>query len=268
MNYAKHSSILFLLLTLFLGAPIFSANIIFDLGGVLVTPSKSTITKRAGLLNLVSYTLSHMENPRTALFNILGEIEPYTQTSIKPYDETGTELPGIMCDWLKGIPSQKILGKIEKGMAKDHALWPLATAIFEPQAMASAQRIVKKGQKFVQECIDQGHCVYVLSNWDAESFAYLQRQYPEFFSLFSGIIISGDCGLLKPDPAIYMHLLLEYQLDPKNCFFIDNQVENVAAASIIGISGSVVEDSWKGKPDFDKVRKDLTGWIENQLQYV
>lgn len=263
----RTSRALFLSLVLF-GPKLFSANIIFDLGGVLLIPNKSAVAMKAGPLALGWYAVSHMENPRTAFFNILDAIEPDTLTAIKTYDENGLELPGIMCDWLKGMPSKKILGKIKNKLTIAHPLWPLAKAIFEPQFMASAQRIFKTGKQFVQECIEQGHCVYILSNWDPESFTYLQKQYPEFFSLFSGIVISGDCGLLKPNPAIFNHLLLEYNLDPKSCFFIDNQVENVTAASIVGITGSVVDTNWRGGPDFNKVRTDLTNWLEKQLQYA
>ena len=260
MNYMNRGCIsLISCLMFFLGATLYPANIIFDLGGVLIMPNKSAVAMKAGPLSLGLYAISHMENPRKAFFNILDDIEPYTNTEIKAYDENGVEIPGIMCDWLKGIPSTKILGKIEDEMTSRHALWPLAKAIFEPKAMASAQLIIKKGQKFVQECIEQGHYVYILSNWDPESFTYLQQQYPEFFSLFSGIVISGDCGLLKPDPAIFKHLLREFKLDPKNCFFIDNQQENITAALTVGISGSLVD----AKPDFNKIREDLSAWLIN-----
>lgn len=268
MNRIYHTTILFLLLTLHITPQLFPSNIIFDLGGVLLVPNKSAMAMKAGPLSLAGYALSHMENPRTAFYNILNTIDPYTHTTVKPYDENGTKLPEIMCDWLKGVPSKKILGAIEQAMTTSHTLWPLATAIFEPKFMASAQQLVKNGKKFVQECIEQGHCVYILSNWDAESFTYLQEKYPEFFGLFSGIIISGDCKLLKPDPSIFKHLLFTYNLDEKTCFFIDNQIENVTAASTIGISGSVVENDWRGRPDFKKVRTDLHAWIKQQLQYV
>jgi FMN phosphatase YigB (HAD superfamily) len=247
-----------------LPAILFPGNIIFDLGGVLIEPSKTAVTMKAGPLTLGFYALAHMENPRTSLYNILNEIDPYTESAITTYDENGTPLPGIMCDWLKGITSKKILSKIEERMSKKHALWPLANTIFEPQSMASTEHIIESGKAFVQECIEQGHCVYILSNWDAESFTYMQQQYPDFFGLFSGIVISGDCGLLKPDPNIYRHFLMQYQLDPKECFFIDNQVENVTAAATIGIKGSFVR-TLKGAPDFYQIRRDLNAWSSNPI---
>jgi HAD superfamily hydrolase (TIGR01509 family) len=237
-----------------------TAHIIFDLGGVLLKPNKSAIKHKAGFLNLAFYALSTMENPRTALFNTLQEITPYSDTEIIPLDETGTELPGLMCDWLKGIPSKKIRAKIEQKITKSHLLWPLVNTIFEPRSMADTQELIEEGTQFVQECIAQGHCVYILSNWDAESFTYVYMKYPEFFSLFSGIVISGDCGLLKPDPKIYLHFMVEYGIEPSSCFFIDNQPENIQGASQVGIAGYVLRLK-KGKPDFDSIRTNLQAWV-------
>lgn len=262
MNSNTPIRIFFLSLAILLTPTLFSANIIFDLGGVLLEPNKTAIVMKAGPLSLAWYSISHLENPRTAFFNILSEIDSYTEPNndIQTLDENGVPIPKIMCDWLKGIPSKKILGKIKKTMSTEHSLWPLATAIFDPQSMASTQKIIESGKKFVEECIEQGHCVYIISNWDLESFTFMQEQYPEFFCLFSGIVISGDCGLLKPDPEIYKHFLLEYKLDPKTCFFIDNQPENVLAAGKLGITGSVVQTKLSGNPDFKKVQKELRNW--------
>lgn len=248
-------------------AQLIPANIIFDLGGVLLRPNKSAVARQAGVLNLACYAIKHMKNPRVAFFNILQDITPFTDIQIKPCDETGSELPGIMCDWLKGIPTKKIRTKIEQRISSMHPLSGLVQAIFEPKLMASSQKLIDEGVHFVQECIEQGHCVYILSNWDAESFTYLLEKYPDFFGLFSGIIISGDCGLLKPDPAIYHYLLFEYKLDPSTCFFIDNQQENVQAAATIGIAGSVAVE-YKSKLNFASVRQDLHAWLNSQTQPV
>ena len=146
---------------------------------------------------------------RTALFDFLNNVELFTNTPIKPCDELGHELPGIMCDWLKGSPSDEILKQIKKSAHINRPLWQLAQAIFNPETMAQSQTLIPEGQEMVERCIKNGHKVYILSNWDGESFGQIQERYPEFFDKFSGIILSGECGLLKPDPAIYKHLLDE-----------------------------------------------------------
>lgn len=240
------------------------ANIIFDLGGVLMETSKLKTVSHSGLLTLPLYALRTMQNPRTKLFDILDTIDPITRTWIKPYDELGNPLPDIMCDWLKGVPSSIILSRIQTVIDKSHPLWALSQAIFDPEQMAKTQYIISAGKKFVEECIEQGHCLYILSNWDPESFALLRQRFPDFFGLFSGIIISGDCGILKPDPAIYQYLLKEFSLDPKTCFFIDNQQENVVAANCAGIHGYLVKKNWSGRPHFKKVGKVLTHWLATQ----
>lgn len=238
-------------------------NIIFDLGGVLLRTNKMVTAQKAGILSLPFYAIFHFKNPRKALFELLNSIEPYTTTTIKPRDEHDNELPDIMCDWLKGIPSHSILKKIRPYAHKVKPLWKLAKAIFDPYTMASSHALIASAQEFVEKCIKQGHSVYILSNWDAESFEYIQRRHKKFFAQFSGIVLSGECGLLKPDPAIYNYMLDTYNLDPATCFFIDNQHENITGAQNVGINSALVTTTWASKPDFTKVEQQLNAWLDN-----
>jgi FMN phosphatase YigB (HAD superfamily) len=239
-------------------------HIIFDLGGVLLKTNELFMAKKTGFFTLSLYALSHFENPRTEFFELLRTIPPFTQTTIPVYDEKNNPLPPIICDWLKGIPTKKILPRLKTTMGKKHPLWPLTKAIFDPETLGASQRIISAGAQFVQECIANGHSVYILSNWDSESFTYVQEKFPEFFSLFSGIVISGDCGLVKPDPAIFRYLLEKFDLDAEECFFVDNQQENVTAAHTIGIKGVTVKTNWLGTPNFKKVNKALQTWLKEK----
>ena len=49
--------------------------------------------------------------------------------------------------------------------------------------------IIKNGFEFAKECKRKGHKLYVLSNWDKESFALVKQTHPEVFGLFDGIMI-------------------------------------------------------------------------------
>lgn len=80
----------------------------------------------------------------------------------------------------------------------------------------------------------RGYPVYALSNWNAIKFQDAIKEFP-FLRLFDGRIISGDVKLAKPDPRIYHCLLDTYQLNPRECLFIDDRMENVQAARDIGI---------------------------------
>lgn len=238
-----------------------SENIIFDLNGVLFKTDKMYVAGKVGIFSLAWTAISTGQNPQTYFFNILDTIEPFTQTNIKTCDDKGNELPGVMCDWLKGIPSKKILKRISKSIGKNNTISKLASILFDPQTAVKSQKLIAQGTSFVQKCKDKGHAVYVLSNWDSESFDLIQNLYPEFWCLFDGILISGDCGLIKPDTKIYSYFLKQFKLDPSTCFFLDNQIENIKAAQEVGIKGTLVTSSWSGKPKFKHVKKDLNAWL-------
>ncbi len=77
--------------------------------------------------------------------------------------------------------------------------------------------------------------LYGLTNWPAGKFAQVRPQYP-FFDWFDEIVVSGEVGVIKPDPRIF-HLLLErIQRPAQACLFIDDAHHNVEAARRIGLN--------------------------------
>jgi putative hydrolase of the HAD superfamily len=56
---------------------------------------------------------------------------------------------------------------------------------------------------------------------------------------FEGVYVSGELGLLKPDAAIYTHVLADLGITAATAVFIDNREPNVAAAQALGITGHV-----------------------------
>jgi putative hydrolase of the HAD superfamily len=56
---------------------------------------------------------------------------------------------------------------------------------------------------------------------------------------FSACYVSGELGLLKPDAAIYQHVLDDLGITPGEAVFIDNRAANVAGAEALGITGHV-----------------------------
>lgn len=79
--------------------------------------------------------------------------------------------------------------------------------------------------------------LYALTNWSAETFP-LVRHDPTygFFERFRDIVVSGELGVIKPDPAIF-HVLLDRVGRPADaCMFIDDSPRNVAAAERLGFT--------------------------------
>jgi 2-haloacid dehalogenase len=77
---------------------------------------------------------------------------------------------------------------------------------------------------------------YALTNWSAETFPPQRDRFP-FLSWFDGIVVSGEEGVIKPDPRIFRVLLDRYRIAPEEAVFIDDNPANAAAAAALGIHG-------------------------------
>jgi 2-haloacid dehalogenase len=88
----------------------------------------------------------------------------------------------------------------------------------------------------------EGHSLYGLSNWSAEKFRMTRSRYA-FFDWFDSIIVSGEVGLVKPDPRIYALFLVRIGRTAAECLFIDDSEANVAAAGQAGFKTIRYESS-------------------------
>ena len=75
--------------------------------------------------------------------------------------------------------------------------------------------------------------LYCLTNFSTEKLPLCMRRF-DFFEAFDGIVVSGEIGMVKPDRAIYDHLVGTYGLTPSQCLFIDDNQDNVAGARSAG----------------------------------
>lgn len=80
-----------------------------------------------------------------------------------------------------------------------------------------------------------GHPVYLLSNIFAEMFEHLSARH-DLFGRFTGMILSYEEGVAKPDPEIYRRLCARYGFPPERAVFADDLPANVAAAAALGFA--------------------------------
>jgi len=88
----------------------------------------------------------------------------------------------------------------------------------------------------------QGHKLYCLSNMHIASIEHLERTYA-FWDVFEGAVISCRLHVIKPEPAIYAYLLETYGLDGADTVFIDDTEINLGAAAQLGIQTIKFESS-------------------------
>jgi len=89
--------------------------------------------------------------------------------------------------------------------------------------------------EIVQRLKQAGRSVYGLSNWSSETFPIIRQKY-DFFDILDGYLLSGDVNLVKPDPAIYQHLLDKIGRSAQECVFIDDSLINIEAARRLGFA--------------------------------
>ena len=88
----------------------------------------------------------------------------------------------------------------------------------------------------LRELRDAGTPLYAITDWSAETFPIARERF-DFLNWFEGIVVSGQKGVTKPDPAIYRHLTADFGVDPATAVFIDDKPANVAGAEALGFTG-------------------------------
>ena len=197
------------------------------------------------------------------------------------------DLGGVLIDWNPRHLYRKLYGADEAGMerlltdvcnpewnAQLDAGRPLAEAVAELAAAHpdQAEMIVAYGQRWdemlgpafeetvaiLREVRAAGYPTYALSNWSAETFEVTRRRYP-FLDEMDGILISGEVGVGKPDPAIFRAFLARFGLTAGETLFIDDWDRNVATASSLGIVAIQFRGAAKLRADLRALGLPLVG---------
>ena len=106
---------------------------------------------------------------------------------------------------------------------------------------------------WLREMKEAGYHVFYLSNYSH----YMMDEAPQvldFLPLMEGGIFSCDVHFCKPDRRIYECLCERYGLIPEECYFIDDNGDNIRAAVEYGMHGSVFESYVK---DHDRILNEL-----------
>jgi putative hydrolase of the HAD superfamily len=95
--------------------------------------------------------------------------------------------------------------------------------------------------------------LYCLSNMPTGIYLQLRAMH-DFWRHFAGIVVSGQVGMVKPDPRIYEHLLGTYGLRASETVFIDDLPVNVEAARSTGLAAILFEDAVQCADALDLLR--------------
>lgn len=246
--------------------------IIFDMGGVIVDTCKKKTFWQLGPKLLFEYwrnakSSQDLRNTQKRLYALLSDAHPsHNQGNLWGVkDNQGKEVPQLVAEWLRGMKPNKELYDQVVAFANQNPEWfthpseqrmllSASHMIFHPRTFIKTRKIFDESVELIRECKERGFKLYVLSNWDRESAKLLVEKNPDLFTLFDGIIFSGDVQITKPEPPIFKNIT--DIIPAEECVFIDDQQENTEVAQSLGFNTILVENNG-GTPNIKAVREQL-----------
>ena len=165
--------------------------------------------------------------------------------------DTTTSLPAKM---IRNIISSAIWMEYETGHVEQDACYHRVAQHFSiavsevAEAFSQARNSLQPNNAMISfihglKKASQGAVkVYAMSNVSKEDFAVLSTKLADW-SVFDRVFTSGHAGMRKPDLSFYHYVLEETKLAPEEAVFVDDKLENVLAARLLGIKGVVFDNS-------------------------
>ncbi len=104
----------------------------------------------------------------------------------------------------------------------------------------------------LEELAAGGRRLLALTNWSAETFPVARERFA-CLRRFEGIVVSGEEGVAKPEPAIFHTLLDRYAVDPRRAVFVDDKPANVSVAAELGLTGLLFTDPPTLRADLERL---------------
>ena len=194
--------------------------------------------------------VTFMQTPNTSkafVFDVAGVLLDWRP---EPYFEKYFADSNLDCSFfLSEVMSSEAQNRISRGDDIDSVLGDLVVA--HPD-YASAINLWKRDWhqllpgaiegtvSVVAELLERDYPVYALGNWNRQEFEWARQRFG-FLNSFTDVLLSGDCGILKPDVEIFERAVAQFSIVPQNGVFIDDRADNVQAAIGLGFNGLVFE---------------------------
>jgi 2-haloacid dehalogenase len=193
------------------------------------------------------------------------------------FDAVLFDLGGVLIDWdprylyRRLLPEREVdeflteIGFAEWNHAQDADLRPWADAVAALSARHPNRRdlIAAYPARFAEtlggpihgtvellrDLSGAGVPLFALTNWSAALFPVARQRF-DFLDLFRGIVVSGEEGVAKPDPALFRVAFDRFGLQPETTVYVDDFAANVSAGASLGLHAIAFHDA-------DRLRRDL-----------
>lgn len=134
--------------------------------------------------------------------------------------------------------------------------------LFTPENVAYMVSLNSDANMVIKRLKQKGYKLFILSDWESDSFKLVKKKYSNFFKLFDEdkIIISGDTkkkigvATTKPDQRVFKYVVKLSNEKPQNCLFIDDKSKNTDAARKVGMKTITHQDWYKTRDELEKLK--------------
>ncbi|MAU40628.1 MAG: hypothetical protein CMF31_03305 [Kordiimonas sp.] len=118
-----------------------------------------------------------------------------------------------------------------------HPAWHDAITAYDQLWDQMFSHVIDGSVELLADLSKQGVPLYALTNFPAEKFPAFVEKYAFMQYFEDRVVVSGQEGLIKPDPALFQCLMDRYNLKAPDLIFIDDRLDNVQAAQKLGMDG-------------------------------
>lgn len=195
---------------------------------------------------------------RNVIFDLGGVVFDWNPDHIVSRVQPVPELRAALKEALLGHPDWRLFdrGTLTEPELTERLQSRLGATRQEVDTILDAVRnsLVEKPEtiKLMRALQGQGTPLYCLSNMPASIYAHLRKRH-HFWDAFSGIVISGEVQMMKPEPEVFMHLLATFGLRAQETVFVDDLLANVESAKQVGLHAVWFKDAAQCRRELDQI---------------
>lgn len=122
---------------------------------------------------------------------------------------------------------------VTRALARRHPEWRDEIHAWHDDWLGTVGPEIPGTADILRRLKSRGVPVMALTNFGRDTFDRTRPGYP-VLDEFDRAFVSGDLGLVKPDPAIYAHVEHATGIPPSELFFTDDSPPNIEAARTRG----------------------------------
>ena len=119
--------------------------------------------------------------------------------------------------WIAALPMDEAIATRQQRLTGARP----ADRALERRLAAHAAREILGTVAVLDELRQRGRRLYALTNFSHETWPVARARF-EFLGWFEDVVVSGEVGLVKPDPRIYRLAIDRCRLEPARTVFVDD----------------------------------------------